>query len=295
MSARTFDLPVTALRRVVVTSTGHKPTAHPVATALADAFTASGVDATLDLGGARSLHDDDLDLVIAVGGDGTLLATARRVVGATTPVLGVNLGKLGFLAEFSADEVRAYADGTLEPRWPVATKMMLEVRREQGDEGPRYALNDVVLTQGVMTRLVRVRMSVDGHHATEYRADGVVVSTPVGSTAYSLSLGGPILSQDLRAFVVTPIGPHSLTNRPIVLSGESVVGLEVVSPADELALVIDGQERFDLVLGDRLRIAAAQHALQLVSTGRRSAFDVLRLKLRWGEGPALDVGGQESA
>jgi NAD+ kinase len=287
MAARVFDLPAAELRHVVVASTKQKPIAHPVAIALGEAFERSGARVTLDLAGERTLRDDDLDLVVSVGGDGTLLSTARRVVGAGTPVLGVNLGKLGFLAEFGADEIRAYASGVLLPNWPVSPKMMLVVHREGDGDGPRYALNDLMLTQGVMTRLMRIRMSVDDHHATEYRADGLVVSTPVGSTAYSLSLGGPILSQHLRAFVVTPIAPHSLTNRPIVLAGDSVVGIEVVSPADEMALVVDGQERVDLVLGDRLRIAAAEHALWLVSSGRRSDFDVLRHKLRWGEGPVL--------
>jgi NAD+ kinase len=285
--AWTFDRPASSLRHVVVTCTPHKPVAHPVARALATAFERAGVRVSLDLLGERSLRDADLDLVVSVGGDGTLLGTARRVVGAATPVVGVNLGKLGFLAEFGADEIEAYASGDAAPAWPVSPRMMLVVHRDGDGIGPRYALNDLMLTQGVMTRLVGIRMSVDGHHATEYRADGLVVSTPVGSTAYSLSLGGPILSPNLRAFVVTPIAPHSLTNRPIVLAGESVVGLEVVSPVDELALVIDGQVRVDLSLGDRLRIAAAEHALWLVSSGRRSGFDVLRHKLGWGVGPGF--------
>ncbi|CAN5827479.1 NAD(+)/NADH kinase [soil metagenome] len=287
MVARIFDREARSLEHVAVVSTSHKPIAHPVAVSLAGAFERSGARVTLDLDGVRQLRDPDLDLVVSVGGDGTLLSTARRVVGAATPVLGVNLGKLGFLAEFGADDIAAYAAGGAAPAWPMSPKMMLVVQREGDGAGPRYALNDLMLTQGVMTRLMRIRMSVDGQHATEYRADGVVVSTPVGSTAYSLSLGGPILSQHLRAFVVTPIAPHSLTNRPIVLAGESVVGLEVVGPADEMALVVDGQERVDLRLGDRLRIAAADHALWLVSSGRRSDFDVLRHKLRWGEGPLL--------
>lgn len=283
--AAAFDRPAASLSAVAVLSTRYKPAAHPVAETIAAAFEGSGASVLLDLGGERPLDATRFDLVVAVGGDGTLLATARRVVGAATPVLGVNLGKLGFLAEFGADEVVDYARGASTPSWPVTPKMMLEVRRERDGGGPRYALNDLMLSQGVMTRLVRVRMSVDGHEATEYRADGVVVSTPVGSTAYSLSLGGPILSQHLRAFVVTPIAPHSLTNRPIVLDGESVVGLELVSRPDEMALIVDGQERIDLVQGDRLRIAAAPRDLRLLSTGRRSAFDVLRLKLRWGEHP----------
>jgi NAD+ kinase len=277
-----FERPAASLIAVAVVSTSHKPDAHGVARTLADAFERAGARVLVDLAGERPLAEDGFDLIVSVGGDGTLLATARRIVGAATPVLGV---KLGFLAEFSADEVLAYAVGQEAPSWPVSPKMMLEVRPERDGGGVRYALNDVMLSQGVMTRLVRVRMSVDGHQATEYRADGVVVSTPVGSTAYSLSLGGPILSQHLRAFVVTPIAPHSLTNRPIVLAGDSVVGLEIVSRADEMALVLDGQERIELVQGDRFRIAAARHDLRLLSTGRRSGFDVLRLKLGWGENP----------
>lgn len=281
-----FTLPAAALRRVVVTSTLHKPEAHPLARELGELFQASGADAIVDLSGDAELGAAaaGTDLIVSVGGDGTLLAAARRAVGTKVPVLGVNLGKLGFLAEFGVDDAVAYASGAMTPDWPVHEKMMIEVRRD-GEDTPRYALNDVMLSQGVMTRLVGVRMRVDGAYATEYRADGLVVSTPVGSTAYSLSLGGPILSHGLRALVVTPIAPHSLTNRPIVLPGEAVIGLEIVSRADEIAMVIDGQERVDLGVGDRIELTAARHGLHLVSTGRRSAFEVLRMKLAWGEAP----------
>ncbi len=280
-----FERAARDLRRVAVVSTSYKPAAHPVAVRLAEAFGAAGAEVFLDLAGDKPLRALEADLLVAVGGDGTLLSTARRLVGADTPVLGVNLGKLGFLAGFGADEVEHYASGHVVPDWPVSAKMMLEVRL-RGDGSPRYALNDVMLTQGVMTRIARLRLSVDGQLASEYRADGVVVSTPVGSTAYSLSLGGPILSQDLRAMVVTPMAPHSLTNRAIVLSGQSVIGLELLSPVDEMALVLDGQERVDLRRGDRIEGRAAAHALRLIAS-ERGAFEVLRLKLGWGEGPAL--------
>ena len=286
MSGQRFELPADALRRVAVVSTRFKPAAHPVAVRLAEAFGAAGAEVVLDLAGERVLRELEADLVVAVGGDGTLLSTARRLVGAATPVIGVNLGKLGFLASFGADEIERYARSGHAPSWPLSPKMMLEIR-VQHHRAPRYALNDVMLNQGVMTRLARLRLSVDGHVATEYRADGVVVSTPVGSTAYSLSLGGPILAQDLRAMVVTPVAPHSLTNRPIVLSGSSRLGLELLSPVDEMALVIDGQERVDLRAGERIDVCAAADALQLVAS-ERSAFEVLRLKLRWGEGPMLE-------
>ena len=287
-SGRRLTLPVASLGRVVVTSTRHKPEAHPLASRIADLLRDNGCDVVLDLSGEDDLRSSlvGAGLVFSVGGDGTLLSAARRVVGSDVPVLGVNLGKLGFLAEFGADEALAYAAGDLAPDWPVAERMMLTVRHTN-DGVVRHALNDVMLSQGVMTRLVSVRMSVDGQYATEYRADGLVVSTPVGSTAYSLSLGGPIISQDLRAMVVTPVAPHSLTNRPIVLPADADITLEIMTRSDEIAMVIDGQERVDLAVGDSIAVTAAPQGLYLVTTGRRSSFDVLRHKLRWGEGPLV--------
>ena len=283
---RYLDLAASDLTSVIVTSSHHKPEAHELAGQLASLFEANGSDVLLDLSGDADLQDrlKAAALVVSVGGDGTLLNAARRVVGSGVPVLGVNLGKLGFLAEFGADEALAYAAGQLEPHWPVPERMMLTVR--YGRDGVvRHALNDVMLSQGVMTRLVSVRMLVNGQYATEYRADGLVVSTPVGSTAYSLSLGGPIISQSIRAMVVTPVAPHSLTNRPIVLPGDACLTLEVRTRSDEIAMVVDGQERVDLSVGDSIEVTAAAVGLRLVTTGRRSNFDVLRHKLRWGEGP----------
>jgi len=290
---RRFTTVAGSLGRAIVTSTRHKPAAHPLAKELAAALEAAGAEVMLDLTGEASLAEalDGADLVMSVGGDGTLLSAARRVVGSSVPVIGVNLGKLGFLAEFGADEALAYAAGNVRPDWPVMERSMLRVRHG-GDPSVRYALNDAMLSQGVMSRLISVRMRVDGEYATEYRADGLVVSTPVGSTAYSLSLGGPIISQRLSALVVTPIAPHSLTNRPIVLPGASIISLEIVSSSDEIALVIDGQERIDLRVGDTIELTTAPRGLSLVSTGRRSAFEVLRHKLRWGEGPLPPSGGE---
>jgi len=128
---------------------------------------------------------------------------------------------------------------------------------------------------------------VNGAHASQYRADGLIISTPVGSTSYSLSLGGPILSQGLRAFVVTPYAPHTLTNRPIVLEGSSEVGFRVSGPVDELALLVDGHERYELHAGDRFTVRAAPTDFMLISSGKRSYFDILRTKLAWGESPHL--------
>jgi NAD+ kinase len=274
------------LKRVVIASTRFKPQAHQPCLELRDKLVALGVSVECDLEGSNDLADlaRGADLLIFVGGDGSLLSVARRTVGTEVPTLGVNLGKLGFLAEHSLEDVYAYVNGQIPQSWRLNPKMMLQIRLNGTTS---YALNDVIIAQGVMTRLINIDMSVDDAHATQYRADGLIVSTPVGSTAYSLSLGGPILDQDLRAFVITPIAPHSLTNRPIVIEGSSKVSFTVQGSPNELALVVDGQERLDIKPGDRFTVSAAPTDFLLISSGKRSYFDILRHKLSWGQQPKL--------
>jgi NAD+ kinase len=287
-----FVIPASRLRRVIVTSTHYKPAAHGAARELADALEALGAQVILDLPGTLDLRKaaDGVQLVIAVGGDGTILNTARRLVGTSLPVVGVNLGKLGFLADHSASDVREYLAGGTTDGWRLSPRMMLHLVLEGSPERELFALNDVILSQGVMTRMISTDMYVDGAHATQYRADGVVVSTPTGSTAYSLSLGGPILSQGLQDLVITPIAPHSLTDRPIVLAGHNELLFQVTTQTDEMALVVDGQERLDISKGDRFRITRAPTDFLLVTSGRRSYFDVLRHKLGWGAAPQQGSG-----
>lgn len=281
-----WSVPCAALDRVIVTSTSHKPIAHGPARRIADRFRAAGVSVDLDLEGGRPLGalQPPPDLVVAVGGDGTLLATARRLMGRSWPVLGVNLGKLGFLAAFGVDEALAYADGAAPEGWRAVAAAALTVSVRGGP--PVVAFNDVTVAQGVMTRLMRVRLDVDGRLAAEYRADGVVVSTPVGSTAYSLSLGGPILLHELRAILVTPLAPQALANRPLVLGADARLRLVIEGRTDELALVLDGQERIDLASGDVVEVALGPDVVRLVPAGY-DPFAVLRRKLRWTEGPHL--------
>jgi NAD+ kinase len=281
-----FTTPAKDLKRVMIVSTHYKPQAHPHCLELQTKLHAYGVAVTCDLEGTAPLADlaKDADLVIVVGGDGTLLSAARRMVGTVVPTLGVNLGKLGFLAEHSLGDVHAYLDGIIPQGWRLNPKMMLQA---QLNGATRYALNDVLIAQGVMTRLLNIDMYVDGAHATQYRADGLIVSTPVGSTAYSLSLGGPILSQGLRAFAITPMAPHSLTNRPIVLEGSSTVSFRVQGTVNELALVADSQERLDMKPNDVVTVCAAPTDFLLISSPKRSYFDILRQKLAWGQQPRL--------
>jgi NAD+ kinase len=281
-----FTTPAKDLKRVVIVSTHYKPQAHPHCLELQQKLISYGTQVTCDLDGRAPLADiaKDADLVIVVGGDGTLLSAARRMVGTVVPTLGVNLGKLGFLAEHSLEDVHAYLDGTIPQGWRLNPKMMLQA---QLNGKTQYGLNDVLIAQGVMTRLLNIDMYVDDAHATQYRADGLIVSTPVGSTAYSLSLGGPILSQGLRTFVITPIAPHTLTNRPIVLEGSSRVSFKVQGNVDELALVADSQERLDFRPGELITVCAAPTDFLLISSPKRSYFDILRQKLAWGQQPRL--------
>ncbi len=282
------------LRLVAVNAGRHKPEAAPLAEAYAATFKALGVD-------VREVSSDDpgsdahltqSDLVVSVGGDGTLLDVARRLRGADVPVLGVNVGKLGFLAGFAPAEFEAYLQGASTASWREDHLMMLQATVNDGE--PHLAMNDVAVSQGVMTRLLELDMWIGDEHAIAYRADGVVVSSPVGSTAYSLSLGGPILDRRLRAFVVTPIAPHALTNRPVVVPADAGVSFIVRGRSDEMALVIDGQERLDLDADDRIQVVPAKGTVRLLSSGRLGPYGVTREKLGWGLAPALSEPKLES-
>lgn len=283
-----FNLSARDLKRAVVTSSSYKPQAHALVRETAASLRSLGAVVLEDAAGTYPLAEVEADLVICIGGDGTLLSAARRLVGSCTPTLGVNLGKLGFLAEHSVAELQLYLAGGAVQGWQLSPKMVLEATLHNHD-GTRthYALNEVVIAQGVMSRLVHIDMDVNGAHASQYRADGLIVSTPVGSTGYSLSLGGPILSQGMRAFMVTPIAPHTLTNRPIVLEGASEVGFRVSGSVEQLALVVDSHERYDLHAGDRFTVCAAPTDFMLISSDKHSYFDILRTKLSWGASPKL--------
>ncbi len=287
-----FHTVAAELKRVIVTSSRYKPQAHPLAMEVATSLKTLGVEVLLDLDGEAELAKlaTSVDLVIALGGDGTMLSAARRLVGASVPTLGVNLGKLGFLAEHSPEDVRSYLAGQQPHGWYISPKMMLQASL---NGKTKYALNEAFVGQGVMTRLLSLTVTINHQHAIQYRADGLVIATPVGSTAYTLSLGGPIVSPGLRAFVITPIAPHALTNRPIVIEGNASISCTVASSTDELALVVDSQERLSLRSGDSFTVSAAPTDFLLLSSGKRSYFEILRQKLAWGQNPHLQEGGNK--
>ena len=227
------------------------------------------------------------DLVVVLGGDGSILRAAHMLAGREIPVAGINLGKLGYLAEFTADEFCAKFEAILAGKMPVTKRLMLSIRCEQagGKTAEHIALNDVLVAGTDAHRMVGVAASVDGAPITTYYGDGVLVSTPTGSTAYCLAAGGPILMPGLEALVLVPVCPHSLTHRPIVLRPDREVVLEPCDLQKEAVCVVDGQEVWRLARGDQVRVRRAASSFILVRNGDRPSFSTLSEKLHWGHAP----------
>jgi NAD+ kinase len=222
------------------------------------------------------------DLLVVLGGDGTLLSMARAVGDLGIPIVGVNLGDLGFLTATTLGEMITALEALLRGEMVIEERMLLatRVRRDGQVVGTWLALNDIVITKAAMSRIINLSVSIDGQHAILYRADGLIVSTPTGSTAYSLSAGGPILYPTLDGLVLTPICSHTLTNRPVVVPGGHEVQVTLLT-SQEVMLTIDGQVGFGLREGDVVETGRASAAIRLVRF--KDFFSVLRTKLKWGE------------
>jgi NAD+ kinase len=225
-----------------------------------------------------------VDLLVVLGGDGTLLSMARAVGDLGTPILGVNLGDLGFLTATTLDEMLAAAEAALAGQMAIDERMMLSARlvRAGAAVGDFAALNDVVITKSAMSRIINLRVAVEGQYATAYRADGLIISTPTGSTAYCLSAGGPILFPTMDAVVLVPIASHTLTNRPIVLPGAQRIEVTLMTDQDVM-LTVDGQVGVHLREHDTVHVERAAARVRLLRFPRTDFFTVLRTKLKWGE------------
>ncbi|HET7319373.1 MAG TPA: NAD(+)/NADH kinase [Nitrospirota bacterium] len=227
-----------------------------------------------------------VDMLIVLGGDGTLLSAARHVADAHTnvPIFGVNLGSLGFMAEVSLDELYDNLEKAMAGKLETEDRMMLSaaVVRE-GRRLARYrVLNDVVINKGALARMMELRVSVSDGPLTTLRADGLIVATPTGSTAYSLSAGGPIIHPTVHCFVVTPICPHTLSNRPIALPDSVVVEVCLTSPSEDVSITLDGQIGFPLVQHDVVEIKKSRYRMKLIKHPVKSYYEILRTKLKWG-------------
>jgi NAD+ kinase len=232
----------------------------------------------------------EVDLVVVLGGDGTLLSMADciSVSGRDIPILGVNFGSLGFLTEITLPELYSSLEAALSGRAHIEERMMLNsttMRRGERFAGA-VALNDVVVTKAARSRMIDLSVSVGDEFLTRVKADGLIVATPTGSTAYNLSAGGPIVQPSLDAIILTPIAPHTLTNRPIVIpaTATSMVRVQpIMEERDEIFVTFDGQAGFQLKDGDEIRICRADRPTRLIRPSTRSYFGVLREKLKWGE------------
>ena len=233
-------------------------------------------------GVARETLPEKVDLVVVLGGDGTLLSVAHRAARAGVPVMGVNLGRLGFLTEIPVTEARLALDSMLTGKAEsvISPRRLIEAscRRKV-----HLCLNDVVINKGAKSRMIQIAIRIDDEEVAVLKADGVIVSTPTGSTAYSLSAGGPIVQPRVPAVVLSPICPHTLTFRPMVISTDSTIGLKLITDGEEVYLTLDGQRGGYLKKNDEVEVRTSRLELKLVTSPQRSYFNLVKEKLGWAE------------
>ncbi|MEA1954669.1 MAG: NAD(+)/NADH kinase [Campylobacterota bacterium] len=224
------------------------------------------------------------DFLVSLGGDGTLLSLVRRSYSYHKPVVGINAGNLGFLADITIDDVDNFLEQLFAGEYRIDNRMMMEgsILKNGGAKQPFFALNDVVITREAISKMVKVNASIDGEWFNTYRGDGLIISTPTGSTAYNLAAGGPVMYPLTQAFIMTAVSAHSLTNqRPLVVPTDFTI--ELSSPSEKVIAVIDGQDDYEMSPGDVLRIQGAKIGAKLLHRKERNYFSVLREKLSWGD------------
>ncbi|MGH9905699.1 MAG: NAD(+)/NADH kinase [Pyrinomonadaceae bacterium] len=226
----------------------------------------------------------NVGLMLVLGGDGTMIATARMIGDTDVPVLGVNFGGLGYLTEFRIEELYSALDSILSGQYRLEKRVMLDVELRRGTEQVTVnrVLNDVVINKSALARIIEIDAFLNQQFVNSFRADGLIVATPTGSTAYNLSAGGPVIFPSMNAVVITPICPFTLSNRPIVVPDDAIIELCLKTQQEEVALTLDGQVGFPLQAEDRVAIRKSRTTFNLVQPMNRNYFDVLRDKLRWG-------------
>jgi len=226
----------------------------------------------------------DADLIVVLGGDGTMISAARMVGDADVPILGVNYGSLGYLTDFRIEEMFSALESIVDGEYEIDRRVMLDVElwRNEGKIASGRVLNDIVVNKAALARIIDIEVTLNGLFVNSFRADGLIVSTPTGSTAYNLSAGGPIVYPSMNAVVITPICPFTLTNRPLVVPDSAAIVLTLKSGNEGVALTLDGQTGFTMEAGDRVEARKSATSFNLIRPTNRNYFDVLRDKLRWG-------------
>ena len=284
----------TRIERIGLVVKRREPRAEPVVDRLLDWTAERGIDVVIQgqrsdpTGRSREVPSSELattaDLVIVLGGDGTMLGAARMLGERGTPVLGVNFGTLGYLTEYTDETLFPALDAIIAGEYELDPRVMLdcEVLRRGRRIEHTTALNDAVVNTSALARMIEVDCSIDGRYVTYYRADGLIVSTPTGSTAYNVSAGGPILMPSMGAFVLNPICPHTLSNRPLVVPDSVSIELALRPTAEPVTLTVDGQIGINLAIRDRIRLRKSTATFNVITPRDRNYFEVLRGKLRWG-------------
>jgi len=236
-------------------------------------------------GKTRQQVADASQLLLVLGGDGTLLAAARLAAPRGIPILPINMGSLGFLTSFTLDELYPALEDTLGGRFSVSERVMLYVELERGGKviETQRVLNEAVVNKGALARMIELELSIDGDFVCRYRADGLIVASPTGSTAYSLSAGGPIVHPGVESFIITPICAHMLSDRPLVVRDSSSIQMKLSGNTESVFLTLDGQRGIPLQATDVVRISRSKELLKLIQPPRKSYFEILRNKLKWGE------------
>jgi len=252
--------------------------------ALFDQETATSLE-KMEGGKTRTELAGQCDLLLVLGGDGTLLAAAREAAPRSIPILPINLGSLGFLTSFTLQELYPALEETLAGHLAASERVMLHVALSRNGKtlDDQRVLNEVVINKGALARMIEIRLTVNTDFVCRYRADGLIVATPTGSTAYSLAAGGPIVHPNVECIIVTPICPHTLSDRPIVVDDKCCVEVTLTGSAESVYLTLDGQKGVPMQSGDKVRIFRAEERLKLIQPKRKSYYEILRSKLKWGE------------
>ena len=241
----------------------------------------------IDLSKVEKIEKTGAEIAVVFGGDGALLCTCRLLVKNQIPIVGIHMGRFGFLAELMEKNVCPSLEKIFTGTFSIRKRMLLLSRVERAGKiiNESTGINDAVISRSSLSRLISIKLTINGENVATYRADGLIVSTPLGSTAHSLSAGGPLLTPDLNTFIIVPICPHTLTNRPLVVSGDVKIEMEVLSQLGSTGLTVDGQVFTELESGDKVKIERAAIEIQMIDTGARTFYGVLREKLNWGGQP----------
>ncbi|CAI4032066.1 NAD kinase [Nitrospira tepida] len=228
----------------------------------------------------------EADMIIVLGGDGTMLGAARLVAARNPPILGVNMGGLGFLTEVTVDHLFDALERVFRDDFAIDERLMLSATMERAGEVVMQstALNDVVISKGTLARMIETQVGISGQFVTNLRGDGLIVSTPTGSTGYALSAGGPIVSPAASAFMLAPICPHTLTHRPLIVPSTVSISISLSSKDAGAMVTLDGQEGMAMQKGDVVIVTASDHRTHLIRFPERTYYETLRLKLKWGDG-----------